>query len=97
METVTLELKVPKELLSLGLKSRADMEREAQISLAVELFRQREVSAGKAAEIAGVSLRDFMDLTNERGVDWLRYTPEELAQELEEAIALGNRLKRERG
>jgi predicted HTH domain antitoxin len=97
METVTLELKVPKELLSLGQKSRADMEREAQISLAVELFRQREVSAGKAAEIAGVSLRDFMDLTNERGVDWLRYTPEELAQELEEAIALGNRLKRERG
>jgi len=89
METVSLELKVPSELLTLLRKSRREMEREAQLWVMLELFRHRRVSAGKAAELAGVSLSDFMDITRQYSVEWISYTDEELEAELSEAVALG--------
>jgi predicted HTH domain antitoxin len=96
METVSLELEVPVDLLTLLRKSRKQMEQEAQLWIALELFRQRKISAGKAAELAHVSLSDFMDFTRQYGVEWISYTDEELETELREAIALGEAVRKER-
>ncbi|MCX7856023.1 MAG: UPF0175 family protein [Anaerolineae bacterium] len=85
MRTVSLKLEVPSELLALLRKSRQEMEREAQVWFALELFRQRKVSAGKAAELAGVSLAEFMDISRRRGVEWVSYTDEELEAEIQGA------------
>jgi predicted HTH domain antitoxin len=89
MRTLSLELEVPSELLTLLRKSRREMEQEAQLWFALELFRQRRISAGKAAELANLSLSDFMDITRQYGVEWVSYTDEELEAELREAKALG--------
>jgi predicted HTH domain antitoxin len=89
METVSLELKLPSDLLPLLRKSREEMEQDAQLWVVLELFRRREISAGKAAELAGLSLSAFMDATQERGIPWISYTDEELEKELLEAEALG--------
>jgi predicted HTH domain antitoxin len=88
MQTVSLKLEIPSDLLAILRKSRQEMEREIQLWTALELFRQRQVSAGKAAELAGVSLADFMDLTRQHGVEWVSYTDEELEVELREAKTL---------
>ncbi len=89
MQTVSLKLEVPSELLALLRKSQRELEQEAQLWVALELFRQRKISAGKAAELARLSLSDFMDLTRQHGVEWVSYTDEELEAELREAKALG--------
>ena len=89
METVSLELKLPSDLLPLLRKSRREMEQDAQLWVALELFRRRKISAGKAAELAGVSLSEFMDATREQGVAWVSYTDEELKSELDEAETVG--------
>lgn len=81
MQTVSLKLEVPSELLTLLRKSRREMEREAQVWFALELFRQKKVSAGKAAELAGVSLEEFMDISRQHGIEWASYMDEELEGE----------------
>ena len=94
MQTVSLELKFPADLLPLLRKSRREMEQDAQrwvvaaAVVAAELFRQHAISAGKAAELAGLSLSDFMDITREQRIAWVSYTDEELDAELNEAIKL---------
>lgn len=95
MQTVSLKLKVPADLLPLLRKSRREMEQDAQLWVVLELFRQRKISAGKAAELAGLSLSDFMDATREHGVEWVSYTEEELDAELSEAAMLGEAKRRE--
>lgn len=93
MQTVSLEVKVPSDLLTLLRMSRQELEREAQVWVALELFRHRRVSAGKAAEVAGVTLSDFMDITRQHGIEWASYTDEELDTELREAVALGQSVR----
>ncbi len=82
---VQLKLEVPSELLALLRKSRQEMEREAQVWFAMELFRQRKVSAGKAAELAGMSLAEFMEVSRQHGIEWTSYTDEELEAEIQGA------------
>ena len=89
MQTVSLMLKVPSDLLSLLRKSRQEMEQQVQLWVALELFRQRKISAGKASELAAISLSEFMDLTRQHGVEWVSYTDDELRVEIREAISLG--------
>ncbi len=93
MQTVTLEVKVPSDLPTLLRMSREEVEREAQLWVALELFRRRKVSAGKAAEMAGFSLSDFMDITRQHGIEWVSYTADELEVELREAAAFGEAVR----
>jgi len=94
MQTVSLKLEFPTELLALLRKSRREMERDAQIWIALELFRQRKVSAGKAAELAGLSLSEFMDISRQHGVEWTSYTDEELEAEIQDARHLGAQVRK---
>jgi predicted HTH domain antitoxin len=50
--------------------------------VALELFRMRKISAGKAAQVAEMSLHDFMDLTRQHNIAWIDYTDNELEAEL---------------
>lgn len=65
MSTVQVEL--PVELLELsetgGMPSQA-----AQRIMALELFRERRATLGKAAELAGLSVEQFMDFSARREV-----------------------------
>lgn len=50
--------------------------------IAVELYREGFISMGKAAEIAGLSRSEMMDLLNERRVP-ISYTVEDLKEDME--------------
>ncbi len=60
--------------------------REWKMARAIERFKGHKVSLWKAAEEAGVSLREFLDVLGEKKVAWVGIAPKELEMEAE-AIA----------
>jgi predicted HTH domain antitoxin len=50
--------------------------RSAGKLIALELFRERRISAGKAAELSGISLDEFMEFAAQREVS-LHYTEQD--------------------
>jgi predicted HTH domain antitoxin len=52
---------------------------------ALELLRDGKVTFAKAAEMAKLSLWEFVDLVKQRNVEWVRFTPEEVEKEMKEA------------
>lgn len=62
-----------------------------RIELAARLFDQEQVSLGIATRIAGLSIGEMIDELGRRKIPVVRYTPEELAREVEYARTLADR------
>jgi predicted HTH domain antitoxin len=77
MSTVQVEL--PEELFALANVSETPSRSASQL-IALELFRERRVSAGKAAELAGVSLDEFLEFAARREVP-MHYTDADWEQD----------------
>ncbi len=56
---------------------------EARTLVAVRLFELGRISRGKAAELAGLPLREFLNVLTASGVPLIDYEPAELAAELD--------------
>ena len=69
---------VVRNLLELGLA-------EWRIQTSLELLQKGKVTFAKAAEMTRVSLWEFADLVKQRNVEWVRYTPEEVENDLKKA------------
>lgn len=50
--------------------------------IAVELFREGQISSGKGAEILGISKFEFVQLLAQRGVPYFTESPEELSADV---------------
>jgi predicted HTH domain antitoxin len=74
---------VVRELLETGIN-------EWRKRTAIELLQQGKVTFAKAAEIAKLSLWEFADLVKQRGIEWVRFTPQEIEEEFKEATAKPN-------
>ncbi len=95
METVTIKLQFPKHIFLHWGKSREGIEKDVKKATALELFRDKRLSFGKASELAGMSLSDFMDLTREHKIPLADYSPEELEEEIKTSKVLAKKLKKE--
>ena len=73
--------------------SKKEMEMEAKLAMALQLFEERRISAGKAAEVSGLPLADFMEATRLHRIEWVDYTDEELEAEIRESVLLGQNLR----
>jgi len=67
---------VARKLLDIGIK-------QWKIEKAVQLVLSYKVSVWKAADLAGISLREMLDILSERRIAWVRIAPEELEEEIE--------------
>ncbi len=67
--------------------AESDLGRRAQEWVILELFQEGEISAGKAAEILGMTKARFLDLLAQRNLPYLDASPRELARELAAAEA----------
>ena len=77
-EVGTVTVEIPQEALALaGLDNQSDSER-ASLLVALELFREERVSLGRAAELAGLGIEEFMDFAGKRQVP-LHYAADDLA------------------
>jgi len=85
MTTVQVDLST--ELLELAEMSGALPAQAAAKLIALELFREERVSLGKAAELAGMALKDFITLTAERAIP-LHYTAADWQDDHQAALKL---------
>ena len=60
-------------------------EKEVRMIVAAKLFEQGKLTSGRAAEVAGISKREFIETVGRYGVSIFGTQPEELEQELENA------------
>ena len=71
-----LELNIPKALVD-------DLsEDELKLYLAIMLYKERKMSVGQAAKLAGLTLRDFMYELGKHKESFTNITAEELEEEL---------------
>jgi len=55
---------------------------EAQTLLAIKLYECDRLSLGKAAELAGYSMRAFLEVLEHHKIPVIRYSPEDLRKEI---------------
>ncbi|OEU57965.1 MAG: hypothetical protein BA871_15460 [Desulfuromonadales bacterium C00003096] len=80
MATETVEVKIPKELL-IGIEKEKLVE-EIKLFTAMRFYEMNVLSLGKAAELAGKDKEEFMRVLSEHGIDVIRYSKEELDEEM---------------
>ena len=81
MNTFTIEIEVPEGLRDLGF-SDAEIRQTVPVLLVLKRFGQRAISSSKAAQILGMSRREFLDLLAREGVPLYDPTAEQLAEEI---------------
>ena len=74
----TLTVKLPEQVTDVD-------EKEVRMIVAAKLFEQGKLSSGRAAEVAGITKREFIETVGKYGVSIFGTQPEELEQELENA------------
>ena len=83
----TLTVEIPEEVFVLADLTEGTPTGRAAKLLALELFREGRASLGRAAELAGISLEEFMEFSAHRQVP-LHYTGSDLAEDRETAARL---------
>ena len=79
MKQIVLQLQVPEWLLEyLPVKN---LENEIKLLISLELYREGKISLGKAAEIAGLSIEEFLYELRKRDIP-INYDLEELEEDL---------------
>jgi predicted HTH domain antitoxin len=80
MTETIVEVRVPTPLLQLGL-NRDDVQRRVTEWLVLSLFTEDRISSGKAARLLNLSRIDFLALLRQRGIAYIDYSEDELAEE----------------
>lgn len=87
MHETTFEVRVPMNLLEFGF-DQDKIQHQINQWLVFSLFTDGRVSSGRAAALLGMTRADFLALLRQRGIAFIDYTPEELAEEFEAVTAL---------
>lgn len=80
MADTAFEIQVPSALLQLGI-DQADVQQRVTEWLVLSLFIDGHVSSGKAAQLLSMSRVAFLALLRKRGIAYVNYTADELADE----------------
>ncbi len=87
MTETTFEVHVPTPLLQYGL-DQDEIQRRLVEWLVLSLFIEGHISSGKAARLLNITRVAFLALLRSRGIAYINYTPDELAEEVEAARQL---------
>lgn len=79
MATVKVEL--PVELLKVAKVKKEHAGKELRKIVALELYRENAISLGKAAEVSGLSVAEFMEMSAKREIP-LHYRMEDMREDL---------------
>jgi predicted HTH domain antitoxin len=77
-----IHLEVEEDVAELLGSSPEQIERSALEMIVLELYRRRELSAGRAGELLGIDRFAFIRWSGALGIPYLDMTPEEWQQEL---------------
>lgn len=76
-----MEIVIPDDVLISVKLPRKELERELKLELAVILYQREALSLGKAAKLAGITKREFLEELAKRGIP-RHYTEKELKEDL---------------
>jgi len=79
MNTVTVALDLPRNLLGALDVPQTQLEARLRELIALELFRERRISSGKGAELLGISKLEFIYLLAQHKISYFTESPDELA------------------
>jgi len=86
-DTTSFEVHIPAPLLQLGLDQN-EIQRRLTEWLVLSLFTEGRISSGKAARLLNITRMEFLALLRARGIAYVNYTPDELAEEFAAVEAL---------
>ena len=87
MATVTLDF--PEDVLRLKGTCPEEFARELRLAAAIHWYTRSEISMGRAAQVAGMSLADFLDTLASRKIDVFQVDFDELERELARGQSAG--------
>jgi len=87
MAETTFNVKIPSNLLNLGLE-QDEIQRRISEWLVFSLFSEGKVSSGKAGKLLGISRLEFIQLLKTRGIAFINYSEDEVKEELKAVINL---------
>ena len=76
-----ISVKVPRDLVRILKVKDEEVPKLVRLYLAIELYRERKVSLGKAAEIAGVSKWEMMEILASKNIP-IHYDVEDLEKDI---------------
>jgi len=83
MTELTISLNLPRTLLGVLNVPESQLSHRVLEILAIELFRQQAISAGKGAELLGISKLSFIECLGQHNIPYFSETPDELSAEVE--------------
>lgn len=86
MDTLTIEVELPRDVLVALNITASEAGQVAKELVVLELFREGEISGGKAAEILGLTKSQFITLLAARGVPYLDVDGLDLVSDVEAAL-----------
>ncbi len=92
MTELTVSLNLPRTLLGALNIPESQLSHRILEILAIELFRQQIISAGKGAELLGISKLSFIERLGQNNIPYFSETPAELSAEVEtvEQLLMGS-------
>jgi predicted HTH domain antitoxin len=87
MREAIFQVRIPAELLEYGFQPN-EIQRHVTEWLVLSLFKDGHISSGKAAKLLNVTRVEFLSLLRRRGIAYIDFTPEELAEELDAVASL---------
>ena len=78
---ITAEVSLPRELTTIFKIEEGELPAFVKTALAVELFLEKKISLGKAAQIAGLSKEEMLALLAVKKIP-IHYTVEELREDV---------------
>ncbi len=87
MQETTFNIQVSSDLLGFGV-NQEQIQQNVNEWLVLSLFTEGHISSGKAAKLLGISRIAFLTLLRKRGIAYIDFNEEELAEELATVNAL---------
>ena len=83
MSNVKIELEIPEEILNNLKQSTEEFKNELKLVMAIELYKKKRLSLGKAAVLCGFTKLGFIDVLHFRGEPVFNYTDDEIEAEIQ--------------
>jgi predicted HTH domain antitoxin len=83
MNILNINVPISEEVLFILKKDEKALQKEFATILAVQFFKEKRLSLGKSAELAGMTKNEFVEFLGKHEIDIYQYTEEELTHEVE--------------
>jgi len=97
MSKTAIEMKFPRDvyltLSSIGMTKQM-LVKKLKEDISMDLFKKRLLSFGKAAQLAGLSKWEFIDLLGRNEIPVVNYTEEEFREEMQNARRLSKEIRK---